>query len=717
MATITSVGSGNWSTAGTWDSGVPADNDTVVIAAGHTVTFDADTSGFANGIAGITITSHATTPGMLRAKYDADGTYYLKLKTGTTIAGTNAAAKGRLLANSDGVWGNTGALAYGRKFIIEMGLTGKIVGSYLDIALYGYEPAVKSATVYGTVQTVSSINTETGVITLGGAHGWNWGEPVMVVSSGDYPGGLAPNTVYYVNNPSGADLQLDAYDGASYPISITSSGSGTISIFSGHTNTSTATVNVLEDLTAVTGWITTDGHDFAVLVNANSPSTYDQQRLQLTTINASSLVLSANVDSAQYPFAKVWLVSRNVSIRSACTTAVAIVGLLTSGSVLQCEIRATAGSGTTFYGNGISGGAYTMSGTVSGCTNGVNAGSGSLISGVVVGCSVGVSEATAVSVSGTISGCSTGVSGGNDVTVSGTISGCSTGVSAGKGHTVSGTISGCSNGVSAGRNHTVSGTVSGCNVGIVDSLDMVISGIVSNCYYLVTSGSGWLHGAVLSGGNRAMYPDGGYWQGWGATITSETQCTQYKHSQNKSSESRNSAVAILDFSGVAEALGFWTLGGYTKSATYAEGTHGTPPVALALVHETTFEDNDRITWAEYSIWGVSGQQVSVTFYGKLTAHAAFTTLPSIGIYDPTKGWQDGDEDLDVETMAASTNWQTLTVTYTPTRDRELRVRVQGIGGNAGGTGTEQLYWYAEITPSPAGSGGGGFPILGGSVVR
>lgn len=58
MATITSVGSGNWSAAGTWDAGVPADNDTVVIAAGHAVTFDVDQSGFANGIAGLTITGH-----------------------------------------------------------------------------------------------------------------------------------------------------------------------------------------------------------------------------------------------------------------------------------------------------------------------------------------------------------------------------------------------------------------------------------------------------------------------------------------------------------------------------------------------------------------------------------------------------------------------------------------------------------------------------------
>ena len=296
------------------------------------------------------------------------------------------------------------------------------------------------------------------------------------------------------------------------------------------------------------------------------------------------------------------------------------------------------------------------------------------------------------------------------------MSGCGYGVYYGTGHTVSGTVSGCSYGVYNGTGHTVSGTVSGCSYGVIYGTGHTVSGTVSGCGTGVIFGTGWLRGVVLSGNTQDMYPNGGYWQGWGVTLSSATQCTYYKHSQIASQEMHNAAVAIMDLGGVAEALGFWTLGGYTKSAAYAVGTHGTPPAELALVHESTFEDNDRLNWVEYVVWGVSGQAVAVTFYGKLTAHAAFTTLPSIGIYDPTEGWQSVDEVLDVETMAASTDWQTLTVTYTPTRDRELRVRMQGCGGNAGGTGTEQLYWYAEIAPSSAGGGGGG-PVVGSRIVR
>ena len=106
MATFTSAASGDWSASATWGKAgdppvegtdFPGDSDAFVIAAGHTVTFDRDNSGHANGIAGGTITSHATTPGRLKFKSNADGTYYLKVKTNTNIAGTDAAVLGQLV--------------------------------------------------------------------------------------------------------------------------------------------------------------------------------------------------------------------------------------------------------------------------------------------------------------------------------------------------------------------------------------------------------------------------------------------------------------------------------------------------------------------------------------------------------------------------------------------------------------------------------------------
>lgn len=62
MAVITSNGTnGLWSAGTTWVNGVaPADLDSVVISNGDTVLFDADTSGYANGISGLTINSAPT---------------------------------------------------------------------------------------------------------------------------------------------------------------------------------------------------------------------------------------------------------------------------------------------------------------------------------------------------------------------------------------------------------------------------------------------------------------------------------------------------------------------------------------------------------------------------------------------------------------------------------------------------------------------------------
>lgn len=62
MATRTSVGSGLWSVAGTWDS-APADDDLVVIAAGHEVIMDTDLSGW-TGLRTVTVNGGAT-PGEL----------------------------------------------------------------------------------------------------------------------------------------------------------------------------------------------------------------------------------------------------------------------------------------------------------------------------------------------------------------------------------------------------------------------------------------------------------------------------------------------------------------------------------------------------------------------------------------------------------------------------------------------------------------------------
>ena len=354
-ATITSngTGGGSWSAGATWAGGVkPADDDAVTIAAGDSVLMDEDTSGFANGLQTVTITGIASgTPAMLYFKNGTSG--HLKLKTGYAIVGTNQTVKGRLLANSDGVWGNTGDLAFANKAIIATAsgtsTVNTITATYLDIALYCTSPTNTFVRTYYDKYTVSSINTGTNVITMGSAHGWSANRAVSIRSSGTLPAPLLTDVIYYVGSPSGADLKLLNASGGT-EIDITSSGTGTIEIYSGYeTYAGVTTVNVLEDVSADTPWLTFgDGTSNAVLADVGSEN-YDQQRVYVTGITAGTVTLSAALDSAQYPGARINLVSRNVELRSESTGAQAIV-YGSTGNTFKCSFRNIAGTGTTFYG-------------------------------------------------------------------------------------------------------------------------------------------------------------------------------------------------------------------------------------------------------------------------------------------------------------------------------------------------------------------------------
>ena len=77
MATVTSVQSGNWSSSLTWGGLLPANGDTVVISAGHTVVFDVDMSSWANGVI-LRVYGKLVAP-------TAAGSYYLKLAGNSTV--------------------------------------------------------------------------------------------------------------------------------------------------------------------------------------------------------------------------------------------------------------------------------------------------------------------------------------------------------------------------------------------------------------------------------------------------------------------------------------------------------------------------------------------------------------------------------------------------------------------------------------------------------
>lgn len=689
MATRTSVGSGLWSAAGTWDGGVPVDNDTVVIAAGHTVVFDVDQSAMANGMAGVTIQGGAVTPGALVFQYASAGTYCLKIKTGTTISGTNAAVRGRILANSDGIWGNTGALPYDRKAIIWLAGTGRVVALYLDIALYCAQPTTKYVRVYNQIKTVTSVTPATDTITLDAAHGWADGTPVMITSSGSVPGGLDAEYLYYVRQAAGADLKLSLFNTDASIVDVTSVGSGTIRIYDG-VPSGTATFNTLDDVTADL-WTTGDR---VALVNVNYPGTYDQQKnLTLNSIGASQIVVSTATDSVQYPGAYLVLLSRNVEIRSYTTTSntqVLDYSSAAHGGVFQCAVlamQALAAVATTFYGYAVSQGiGQVLSGVYAGWSICIIGQSiiglpSCVMSGITVSCSRLVINGNGLLISGQMYGSDTGILSFCTTASTFVAAGCSRAVN-NAGIIFKGKIFGCENAFrwtnGAGYFGDLGGTIRGCGVGIFSDTGYarLASAEMANFIDVYVSSLGIIEGeACLNGAvavdNQMVLPSDGVF---------EERAGVFLHSQQGQ-----------------ERVGFWTVGGETLSADYAVGTHGTPPVASTYIHESTFKRNDRINWVDFDLRGVKGKPVIVTFYGKLTGLANWVTRPTIGVYDPAKIWQDPTEILMVSgQMAANTDWQTITVMYIPSYDRPLRVRMQGMGGDALGTGTEQLYWFVKI---------------------
>jgi len=407
MATITSngTGGGNWSATTTWSGGVvPVDGDAVVIAAGDSVRMDVNQSAF-TGLQNVTINGSDGTPGMLYFCDGQDGT--LKIRTGYKLQGTSTGAnKGRLLANSDGSWGGTGCLSSTNKAVFLFEGTAYLYASNLDVALYCAEPTHKYVRTYGTKKTVLSVNTATDELEVT-SHGWAVDTAVMVMSSGQLPAPLEADYLYFISPGRDGDHLTLARRSGGPAVDITSSGTGTIEIYDGAT-INDATLNVFEDITGDTPWTTTSGHNAVSLVNFG-PQPYDQQRNTVTGITTSLVTLGTATDSVQKPGARIYLVSRNVSIRSSHTsTTVIIVSGARSKSVFNCEIRATAGSGNTFYANGFttgSNGLATFGGVICGCAYAVPQSYRATINSVVVSCSVVSTQGTDHTFNGDIAGC------------------------------------------------------------------------------------------------------------------------------------------------------------------------------------------------------------------------------------------------------------------------------------------------------------------------
>ena len=494
MANKYAVASGLWSSTSTWsdtDGGPPgasppADGDAVFISAGVSVQMNVDQSSF-TGLFTVTIRG-GTTPGMLYWMNGASG--YLKIRSGYNLVGTTATNRGRLLANSDGSWATTTPLQFSNKAVIDLQGTSRIDATNLDIRLRATHPTTWMVHTYGSkfeFNAATDVSVANDTINLGVTPPAAGTAVTLVPLSGaSLPAPFVENCIYYVRAVSGTTCKLAYQNSDALIVDITAVGSGTVALLTGYAAGST-TVNVLQDVTSDTPWTTASGHNRAVLVDS-APEAYDQQRVTISTINPTSIVLSAAVGASKFPGARLVLASRNVSIRSAGTSTIQpIVDFGSStftGCIFDCEIANTTGSGTTFYGYGVHRGVgHTFSGTIWGCERGVSAGSGHTISGSVFGCYYGIFGGVGYVVSGLVAGCMTGIYTSSCLTLSGSVFGCTAGLELSSIVIISGFVFGCHYGSLMCSGLTVSGSIFSCNVGIDGGTGNVISGaIFGNSY-------------------------------------------------------------------------------------------------------------------------------------------------------------------------------------------------------------------------------------------
>jgi hypothetical protein len=494
---------------------------------------------------------------------------------------------------------------------------------------------------------------------------WANDRPVMFTSSGTYPTGIEPNTVYYIRNLTAAlgTFNIALFSGGPN-LTLGTTWTGTLRAYIGSAATTCTSVAVLDDITGEsTTWVPTAGSTFAetlglsaVVLADEGPVAYDQQRLGLVAATSATMTLSAAIDSDQYPNSRIWLMSRNVAIQSpTATSTLAIVSATsnTTGGIFG-EIRSTAGTGTTFNGYGIGSGTSCTATTISGCTSGISSGT----------------SCTAT----TISGCTSGISSGTSCTAT-TISGCLTGISSGTSHTAT-TISGCSTGISSGN--------------------VILVG-----------------GGILTSTTRDVYRPRSV-IGYGVSLQCATPVVDYLNAA-ESLTNNSCGVTIYDLkSNTGDAqpgcIGRWDVGGKTISTAFVAGTHDASAQIEALygsasppccIHVTTTE-NESSTPAtikhilDIPLWSRKGEDLKVNVYAKQVA-TGFDERAKFSIVDLGAGGTTTGEVLDSWTVTDNTDWQTDELA-SGERDQEgplvLRLEVRGQ--------SKSLYWFQEL-PEPAGA--------------
>lgn len=741
MATKYAVVSGSWSDTATWsdtDGGaggatVPADDDAVVISANVSVLMDVDQSLFANGIAGMTIRSHATTPGMLYFKNGTDG--YLKIKTGTVVQGTNAAIKGRILANADGVWGNTEPLQVSNTANIYMVETAKFTGTYLDVRLYCAQPTTKVVRVYGTKFDVT-VDVANSRLVSSSPHGLTTGAIVAFSSTGTLPTPLESNIIYaaVVVDSTKFAVRWDANWGN---IPITSAGTGTLTVYTAHANTSTAIINVMDDVSGESSyWTGTTGRNYVILSEWGSIAS---EELLISSIASGAITFTSNISGAYSPLSVIVLVSRNVQVHLYGTTSRTVFAGTIASWILQCEIRGlpTANLKTSLFSGTVTD--TILSGTMSGLNWVFSQGANTrcVFSGIITksnSITYWTSSGAAIGddsfiFSGQAYGVVTVIYGTTAIVKStAVIAGCSYAFNSSIASIEGGHYIGASTtmfyamymaNITGGRfrNYYLfqnncravelyGGDLTGCAIISSGTCSVYCYGLTFSLITKITGGAGSFmefNNCTMTGiksfgdyqftltlRNSTLGLMSASTLSLGRVTSNNSIISNYSPittTYRPWVDNYNNAHVFTDYNQQAGYIRAHNGGGSVITEAYSAGTHGTPPVTLALIHKATFEYAN-LNGFDFHVGGQANVLTVFKVYMKKSVNS-MTVTPYVEICDPRYGFGQTGEQLAIATMVDDTNWQTLTVSYRPTDNRPLILRVAG--ENLSGT----LFWNWE----------------------
>lgn len=747
--------------------------------------------------------------------------------------------KGRLLANSDGVWGNSTPLSSSYTAKLLLNAENRFKSNFLDIALYASHPTNWYVETYGTpyvvtgsaanntitfaspsttppqdgtpvefrgsdlpsplvagityyirdvsadtakvastyggdaidlstdgsgtincnygkwgpiTQNDTNINISTGAITWNGVLPVE-GTMVKLKTSGTIPTGWSVDCLYYVRSVSGVTCKLAPYNSDVCIIIPSDFGSGNLTMYVGAAS-GTKTLLCVQDVTGDSLWTTTSDMNLVTICNTVG---LDGQNDSLASIESWGLTITdANVDSNQAPLSRLYLCSRNVSLRRSGraqgtgynwyggmidywgSTSGTNVGIGGNGSVLSCEFRGDptiTGDDTPYGSTATSGGlSLIFSGIISRCTIGglyYICGNWN-VSGAIVGMSVGAgldgsstagSNYLTTNISGrynVISAFFGGLLGA--LYTKGTAS-VSSMVHGGSGYwnnsvvyltsssTFSGTIVGSITGSGCGGDSsiTMSGNIYNCQTGLYNrsSLTNTIYGIVMGCNIGINGGC--IYSNCIVKCNNI-----------GTVIADAYNIRNATFSQNVTTDIQISATKITALTGSninlqssTKVIGYKYVDHYLYNYFYPilqlyyvnneEGVYiYTPGGRIEANGPTqyvlTAEDSNGDVWCNFPFRATANKKITVTVTGQLSGTSNWTDLPIYALADLSKPWRGSGEILASATQDNDTNEHTYVFTYIPVGIGyfDINFLVRAKGGDVLGTGTETDIFSFDI---------------------